>query len=198
MNYCSQCGEAVTHRIPDGDNRPRFVCEKCHTIHYQNPRVITGCLPFHEDRVLLCKRAIAPRKGLWTLPAGFLENGETTAQGACRETTEEANATVEAIELYTLFNLPHISQVYMFYLARLTDLDFYPGSESLETRMFAEHEIPWDDLAFPVVTETLRYYFVDRVAGSFPVRVSDITPDYLTKSQTKSPAKLQTKSQTKA
>jgi ADP-ribose pyrophosphatase YjhB (NUDIX family) len=174
MKYCSQCGDQVAQRIPDGDNRPRFVCDSCETIHYQNPRVITGCLPFHEDRVLLCKRSIAPRSGYWTLPAGFLENGETTEQGALRETREEANANAEILHLYTLFNLPHISQIYMFYRARLTDLDFSPGEETLETRLFSQDEIPWQELAFPVITETLTHFFTDLPVSDFPIRTQDI------------------------
>ncbi len=177
MKFCSQCGESVTQRIPEGDNRPRFVCDTCHAIHYQNPRIIAGCLPVFEDRVLLCKRSIEPRAGKWTLPAGFLENGETTAHGALRETFEEANAHAEIIELYTLFNLPHISQVYMFYRARLTDLDFSPGEESLETRLFREPEIPWDELAFPVITRTLEHFYADRKSNHFPVRTIDIVID---------------------
>jgi len=124
--------------------------------------------------VLLCKRSIEPREGYWTLPAGFLENGETTAQGAFRETQEEANADVKLVELYTLFSLPHISQIYMFYRARLNKLDFSPGIESLETRLFAKNDIPWDHLAFPVITETLRYYFEDFKKGDFPIRSQDI------------------------
>ena len=177
MNYCSQCGKAVTQRIPDGDNRPRYICDSCDAIHYQNPKVIAGCLPVFENKVLLCKRAIAPRLGLWTLPAGFLENGETTSQGAERETREEANANVEMLNLYTLFSLPHISQIYIFYLARLTDLDFSPGVESLETLLFTESEIPWDELAFPVVTETLKHYFSDLQNNEFPIRNQDIIID---------------------
>ena len=177
MKYCSQCGDTVARQIPDGDNRPRFVCVQCETIHYQNPRVITGCLPFHEDKVLLCRRSIAPRSGFWTLPAGFLENGETTTEGALRETVEEANARAEIIDLYTLFSLPHISQIYLFYRARLTDLDFSPGAESLETRLFDQSEIPWDELAFPVITETLKHYFRDLPNHHFPVRSRDIVID---------------------
>lgn len=177
MKYCSQCGESLTHRIPDGDNRPRFVCDSCETIHYQNPKIVTGCLPFYEDKVLLCRRSIAPRAGFWTLPAGFLENGETTEQGALRETVEEANASAEIVSLYTLFNLPHISQVYMFYRARLSNLDFHPGEESLETRLFEQHEIPWEELAFPVVTETLKHYFSDFGSNEFPIRTRDIVID---------------------
>ena len=174
MKYCSQCGDNVSHQIPDGDNRLRFVCISCETIHYQNPKVVTGCLPVYEDKVLLCKRAIEPRYGYWTLPAGFMENGETSADGALRETLEEANARAEVIELYTLFNLPHISQIYMFYRAELTDLDFYPGEESLETQLFTEAEIPWDELSFPVVTETLKHYFNEVKTGNFTFLNKDI------------------------
>ena len=152
----------------------RFVCDSCDTIHYQNPRVITGCLPFFEDRVLLCRRSIAPRSGFWTLPAGFLENGESTDQGALRETREEANANAEIQDLYTLFNLPHISQIYMFYRARLKDLNFSPGEETLETRLFSEAEIPWKELAFPVITETLTHYFADLPKREFPIRTQTI------------------------
>ncbi len=177
MKYCSQCGDAVAEKIPAGDNRHRFVCGSCETIHYQNPKVVTGCLAFHEEKVLLCKRSIAPRSGFWTLPAGFLENGETTSQGALRETQEEANARAEIISLYTMFSLPHISQIYLFYLARLTDLDFYPGEESLETQLFAESEIPWEALAFPVISETLKHYFSDLKTNEFPVRTQDIVID---------------------
>ncbi len=177
MKYCSQCGDAVTHRVPEGDNRKRFVCDSCDIIHYQNPKIVTGCLAVHEDKVLLCKRSIAPRAGFWTLPAGFLENGETTAQGALRETVEEANARAEDLTLYTMFNLPHISQVYMFYRATLSDLDFFPGEESLETRLFNENEIPWDNLAFPVITQTLQHYFSDRPTATFPFRTADIIID---------------------
>lgn len=177
MKFCSHCGEPVTQRIPEGDNRLRFICTVCDSIHYQNPRIIAGCLPIFEDKVLLCKRSINPRSGMWTLPAGFLENGETTADGALRETREEANANATIIELYTLFSLPHISQVYMFFRASLNDLDFSPGEETLETQLFSEAEIPWDKLAFPVITETLTHYFDDRKNGSFPIRSLDIIID---------------------
>lgn len=175
MNYCSECGHTVTHRIPEGDNRPRYVCENCGTIHYQNPRIIAGCLPTHEDKVLLCKRAIEPRYGLWTLPAGFMENGETTLQAGLRETWEEALATVECEGLYTVFNLPKINQVYMIFRGELENLNFGPGEESLETELFSEQDIPWDDLAFEVMRKTLELYFQDRKTGKFPVRMLDIT-----------------------
>jgi ADP-ribose pyrophosphatase YjhB (NUDIX family) len=174
MKFCSSCGAAVAVRVPAGDNRERFVCEACGTIHYQNPKIVTGCLPIHQDRVLLCRRAIAPRSGLWTLPAGFLENGETSSQGAVRETFEEACANVAVEGLYTVFNLPHISQIYMFFRATLLDLDFRPGYESTDVRLFHEREVPWDELAFPVISETLRRFFEDRTTGLFPVHVGDI------------------------
>jgi len=183
MKFCSQCGNTVSLRIPEDDNRERFICDTCHYIHYTNPRIITGCLPIYEDKVLLCKRAIEPRKGWWTLPAGFMENGETSEQGAIREAMEEANANLKLQGLYTLFNLPSISQVYFFYRAQLTDLNYASGSESLEVKLFSENEIPWDELAFPVIHKTLTYYFTDRVSQQFPVRCEDVE-GHLVKSAT--------------
>ncbi|HKI74032.1 MAG TPA: NUDIX hydrolase [Pseudomonadales bacterium] len=177
MKYCSYCGHPVSQKIPEGDNRPRFVCDECETIHYQNPRIIAGCLPIFEDRVLLCRRGIEPRSGFWTLPAGFLENGETTAMGALRETREEANANARIVDLYTIFSLPHISQVYFFFRAHLLDEGFSPGHETTDTRLFEEHEIPWDQLAFPVVTQTLQHYFNDRKDDQYPIRSLDIIID---------------------
>jgi ADP-ribose pyrophosphatase YjhB (NUDIX family) len=174
MKFCSQCGQPISHKIPDGDNRPRFVCDHCDLIHYQNPRVIAGCLPVFGERVLLCKRAIEPRMGYWTLPAGFLENGETTSDGALRETREEANANARIIELYTLFSLPHISQVYMFFRAELLDLNFSAGEESLEVELFSEQDIPWDNLAFPAINKTLKHFFEDQKQGAYPVRYADL------------------------
>jgi len=175
MKYCSKCGsDRVQFRIPDGDTFPRFVCDACATIHYQNPKVVVGCLAEWEDKVLLCKRAIEPRYGLWTLPAGFLENGETVPDGAARETLEEANAQVEVGDLYAMISLPHINQVYLIFRARLLDLDFGPGSESLEVRLFAEEEIPWKELAFRTINHTLMYYYADRKTGRFAIHVSTI------------------------
>ena len=174
MKYCPQCGEPIRLLVPAGDDRERHVCSSCGTVHYQNPKIVTGCLAVHAERVLLCKRAIAPRAGLWTLPAGFLENGETTMEGAIRETLEEARARVAVHGLYTIFNLPHISQIYMFFRADLTDLDFGAGAESTDVQLFEEHEIPWGELAFPVVKDTLEHYFRDRRAGIFPVHMGDI------------------------
>jgi ADP-ribose pyrophosphatase YjhB (NUDIX family) len=174
MNFCSHCGEAVTLRVPHGDNLPRHVCDACGVVHYQNPKIVVGCIPEWEDRILLCKRAIEPRYGLWTLPAGFMENGETVQQGAARETLEEARAEVAVGELYALFNLPHINQVYMLFRAQLGNLDFGPGAESLEVELLREDQIPWGDIAFPVIGESLRLYFQDRAAGRFRLRSGHI------------------------
>jgi ADP-ribose pyrophosphatase YjhB (NUDIX family) len=174
MKFCSNCGREVEKRIPAGDNRERFICDHCETVHYVNPRIVAGCLPVLEGRVLLCQRAISPRSGFWTLPAGFLENGETVVAGATRETLEEANARVANLDLYTVFSLPHISQVYLFYRAELADEDFSPGFESTEVRLFEEQDIPWEELAFPVIRETLEHFFTDRPAGVYPVRSRDI------------------------
>ena len=174
MKFCTSCGSAVTLRIPVGDDRERFVCTACDLIHYSNPRVIVGCVPIFEDKVLLCKRAIEPRKNYWTLPAGFMENGETTPQGAARETWEEARARVSNLELYRVFDVPYISQVYMFYRCEVEDGEYGVGPESLETGLYKHDEVPWDQIAFPVVYETLKEYFSDAGAGHFPVRVSAI------------------------
>lgn len=174
MKFCSQCGQAVEQIIPDGDNRHRHVCTACEHIHYQNPRIIAGCLPVFEDKVLLCRRAIEPRKGFWTLPAGFLENGETTSEGAMRETIEEANARVEILDLYTVFSVPHISQVYMFFRAELTKPEFSAGIESMEVDLFHEKDIPWDSISFPAITQTLRHFFADRPSNEFPTRYANI------------------------
>ena len=170
MNFCSECGNAVEVSIPEGDNRPRHVCPSCGAVHYQNPKVVVGCIPVWKDRVLLCRRAIEPRYGLWTVPAGFMENGETSQQGAARETLEEACARVDVEGLYTLFNLPYINQVYLLYRSRLLDLDFAAGEESLEVALFREQEIPWEALAFPVIRESLRLFFADLPQGRFPLR----------------------------
>ena len=186
MKFCSHCGSAdIAQRVPDGDTLPRFVCASCGTIHYQNPKVVVGCLPVWEDRILLCKRAIEPRYGLWTLPAGFLENGETLASGAMRETREEAHARVELGDLYTIISLPQINQVYMMFRARLIDTAFGPGTESLDVRLFDERDVPWESLAFRTIARTLRNYFLDRRLTTFRLHVSAIerraplTPDLL-------------------
>ena len=174
MKFCSNCGAAVQLRVPPGDTLPRFVCDACHTIHYQNPRMVVGCIPEWEDRILLCRRAIEPRHGLWTVPAGYMENGETTFQGALRETLEEANARVEIGPLYALYNIPHINQVYILFRGRLLDLDVSPGAETLEVRLFAESEIPWDSIAFASVRNTLTYYYQDRRNGVYQFHLGTI------------------------
>lgn len=174
MNFCSHCGAALSYRVPAGDNRPRFVCDACGSIHYQNPKMVVGCIPEWEDRVLLCRRAIEPKYGLWTLPAGFMENGETTADGAARETLEEAGARVEVLELHSLINLPDINQVYLMYRARLLDLDFAPGEESLEAALFREADIPWGQIAFRTIHNTLDDYYADRRRGPFRLHVGSI------------------------
>ena len=178
IKFCSSCGSPVTHRIPEGDSLPRAVCDACGTIHYQNPKIVVGCLPVYGDRILMCKRAIEPRYGLWTLPAGFMENGESAAEGAAREAMEEANAKVEIEDLYTVYSIPHISQVYMMFRARLLDPDVSPGVESLEVKLVTEAEIPWDHLAFAMVRRTLTHFLEDRRAGVYVPRFGDIHPPH--------------------
>lgn len=176
MNYCSHCGaQQIVHKIPPGDSLPRFICEVCQTIFYQNPKIVAGCIPEWEDKILLCQRAIEPRYGLWTLPAGFMENQESVEQAAIRETWEEASARLGQLSLYGVFSLPYISQVYMIFRAPLRDLDFGPGTESLTVQLVTQDEVPWEQLAFAVVRRTLTHYFQDRLAGHFPVHVGDIT-----------------------
>lgn len=176
MNFCSHCGQTVTLRIPQGDNLPRYVCDHCHTVHYQNPKMVVGCIPEWDEKVLLCRRAIKPRYGLWTLPAGFMENGETTGEGAAREAKEEANANIEIVSLYSMFDLPHINQVYIMYRARLLDLEYRAGDESLEVALFAEADIPWEQLAFRTIYDTLRHFFADRQRGHYRLHTGTITP----------------------
>jgi len=174
MKFCCECGSNVEYRIPEGDNLNRYVCTSCDTIHYQNPRIIAGCIPVYEDKVLLCRRAIEPRYGYWTLPAGFMENSETTEQAAARETWEEALAKVDNLKLHGMYSIPHINQVYLMYQGALTNADFGPGIESLDTRLFKENEIPWDELAFPVVHKTLKYFFEEQKQGTFTLHTEDI------------------------
>ena len=174
MNFCSACGATVSLRVPAGDSLPRHVCDACGVIHYRNPRLVVGALPEWEDHVLLCRRAIEPRHGKWTLPAGFMENGESVADAARRETLEEACARVELGEMYSMISVPHIHQVHVIYRSRLLDLDFAPGIETLELRLFSEDEIPWDEIAFRTVKETLEHYFADRRAGRLLIHTIDI------------------------
>ncbi len=149
MNFCSNCGSDQLHfKIPKGDNRPRFICNNCKQIHYQNPKIVVGCLPFYEDQLLLCKRDIEPRKGFWNLPAGFMENGETVEEGAMREVWEEAKAKVELLHLHTIFNIIHVNQVYLLFLAKLETPDFGAGDETSAAQLFKLDEIPFDQLAF--------------------------------------------------
>jgi len=163
MKFCSECAHPVSLKIPPDDNRVRYVCDHCHTIHYQNPKLVVGSLPVWkkdgETRILLCRRAIEPRYGFWTLPAGFMENGETTSQAAMRETKEESGANIELHELFSLINVTHVDQVHLFYRATLLDLNYSAGTESLEVAMFTEAEIPWDKLAFQTTINTLKFFF---------------------------------------
>ncbi|MNM69080.1 NUDIX domain-containing protein [Pseudomonas alkylphenolica] len=176
MKFCSACGNPVIQRIPEGDTRLRYVCDHCQTIHYQNPNIVAGVLPIWGSQVLLCRRAIEPRRGYWTLPAGFMENGETLEQAARRETVEEACARVGQMSLYQLFDLPHINQVHVFFRAELADLDFAVGVESLEVRLFDESDIPWDELAFRTVSRTLKCYYRDRIEQSYPIGSECLSP----------------------
>lgn len=175
MKFCSECGKTVVHRVPEGDNLPRFICENCDIIHYQNPKLVVGCLPVYEEQVLLCKRAIEPSYGLWTLPAGFMENQESLEEAALRESREEANANLDIEDIYSVISLPHINQIYVLYRATLLDLDFFAGIESLEVQLFNEEDIPWDQLAFKTIERTLKQFFVDRKKGHFPVHNSVIS-----------------------
>ena len=174
MKYCSTCGESVHLKVPEGDNRRRYVCQSCQTIHYENPKIVTGCIAEYNDRILMCRRAIEPRHGLWTLPAGFMENGETNRQGAARETAEEANAEVDDMSLFCVFSIKHINQVYTMYRGNLVGGKASPGIESLETALLAEDEIPWHDIAFQVIAETLKRYYLDRKQGRFDTHYGDI------------------------
>ena len=175
MNYCSNCGEKVSYRIPEDDERPRYVCDVCHVIHYENPKIVVGCIPEWGNKILLCRRAIEPWIGKWTLPAGYLENSETLAEGARREAREETNADVEIISPYNLFNLTFINQIYLMFRARLIDTNFGPSAESSHVKLVAEEDIPWDDLAFNVIRETLVQYFRDRPKGSFRFQMNDLS-----------------------
>ena len=174
MKFCSSCGALVTHKIPDGDNRLRYVCESCGEIHYQNPKVIAGILPTYKAKVLLCKRSIQPRVGYWTLPAGFLENGESSLEGAIRECSEEANTQVRDPSIYAIFDIPQINQIYIFYRAEMPEAIFSPSTESSDVALFSEEDIPWSELAFPMVEALLDHYFEDRKSGIFEVIREDI------------------------
>lgn len=175
MKFCSECAQPVTLSIPEGDNRNRHVCESCGTIHYVNPRIIAGTLPVYENKILLCKRAIEPRLGKWTLPAGFMEQGETLTQGAARETMEEAGIDVTVGQMLTSISVPHISQVHIFFLAQMHSAEHAVStSESTDVGLFSAEEIPWDEIAFPTVSKTLKHYLEDTKQGEPQTRVFDI------------------------
>lgn len=176
IKFCKNCGSAVVYRQPDdGDTKNRAVCPACNTVHYENPLNVVGTVPVWEDKVLLCKRNIEPRKGKWTLPAGFMELEETTVQGAARETVEEAGAQFEMQSLFSVLSVPRVGQVHLFYRATLTSDQFNPGFETMEAKLFAEADIPWDEIAFRTVKVTLEKFFSDRAKGSFGVHEADIT-----------------------
>jgi|TARA_X000000368_G_scaffold300769_1_gene239635 ADP-ribose pyrophosphatase YjhB (NUDIX family) len=174
LNYCPNCSAKVSLKIPEGDNRERYVCDSCNTIHYSNPNVVVGTLPAFEDKILLCKRAIEPRVGLWTVPAGFLENGESLLQGAWRETKEETQAEVDMKEILTIFNIPQINQIYVIYRADIEDNSFGPTSESLDVQLFSYDEVPWEELAFPFVPKTINHYYECLKTKKFNLHTEDI------------------------
>ena len=175
IKFCTQCGAGkIEKRVPPGDNREREICADCGHIHYVNPKIVVGSIPVWGEQILLCKRAIEPRYGKWTLPAGFMEEGETLAEGAARETLEEAGARITVEQLYASYSLPGISQVYVLFLAKLDDLNYSAGTESLEVALFREHEIPWDELAFAAIREALKRYFADRLQGKFTPHFADL------------------------
>jgi len=176
IKHCRNCGAAVVYRLPDdGDTRQRAVCPACNTIHYENPLNVVGTVPVWGDKVLLCKRNIEPRWGKWTLPAGFMELDETTAEGAARETDEEAGAKFEMLGLFSVMNVPRVGQVHMFYRARLLSDIFDPGHETIEAQLFDEADVPWGEIAFRTVKETLECFFADRRKGEFGIHHIDIT-----------------------
>jgi len=174
IHFCTQCGGEVGEQIPAADDHSRFVCRKCGFVHYQNPKMVVGCIPTWQDKILLARRSIEPRRGKWTLPAGYLENGETVAAGARRETAEEMGAEVGELIPYALYNMPQIAQLYLMFRAPMLHDRFAAGAESLEVRLFEAADLPWNEIAFKVIHETLRQYLVDREKGLFPFLVGDI------------------------
>ena len=174
IKHCRACGSPVDYQQPPDDNRDRAMCPACGEIHYENPLNVVGTVPAWGDQVLLCLRNIEPRRGCWTLPAGFMELGESTAQGALRETEEEAGARVELQGLFTVFNVVRVGQVHLYYRARMLDTSLAPGPETIEARLFTEAEIPWEQLAFRTVRKTLEHYFSDLRAGHFAVHAGDV------------------------
>jgi ADP-ribose pyrophosphatase YjhB (NUDIX family) len=174
MKFCPNCAAPLARRVPPGDSLPRDVCDACGNVHYQNPKLVVGTVPDWQGRVLLCRRAIEPRYGYWTLPAGFMENDETAAEAALRETLEEAGAQIELESAFSLISVPRVNQVHLFYRARLVDLEFKPGVESLEVALFDEAKIPWKEIAFRTVDLTLKHWFADRARGSYGFHAEDI------------------------
>ena len=174
IRHCKACGAATEYRIPADDNRERATCTGCGAVHYENPLNVVGTVPAWQDQVLLCRRNIEPRHGYWTLPAGFMELGETAAEGALRETVEEAGAHIELGPLFTFLNVVRVGQLHLYFRARLLDIDFAPGPETIEAQLFREDRIPWDELAFRTVRVTLQHYFEDRRRGQFELHSADI------------------------
>ncbi len=174
QKYCSYCGSEVSIKIPEGDNKERAVCKKCGSIFYENPKIVSGCLLIYEDKILLCKRATEPREGYWTLPAGFLENNETIEEGASRETFEEARAEGKDLQPFLFCNLPHISQLYIMFYGKLFNGKFSPGPESSDVKLFSKEEIPWDNLAFPVIKKTITLYYEDKKNGTIDIHFETI------------------------
>lgn len=177
MHYCTECATPLAFRMPEGDQRKRYVCPSCGHIHYQNPRVVAGCIVQDEGRILLCRRDIEPRKGYWTLPAGFVENHESTFEGAVRETREEAEAQVRDVQLYTLINVARISQIHMFYRAGLASGHFAAGHETRDAALFDVQDIPWQEIAFPTVFHTIRHYLRDMAQDRFGFYTFDLGDD---------------------
>ncbi|MFM2407992.1 MAG: hypothetical protein RL358_734 [Pseudomonadota bacterium] len=176
MKFCNACGATVELRIPHDDSRVRHVCTECDIVHYENPKLVIAAIPVWQDKILLCKRAIAPRYGMWTLPGGFMENGESTADAAIRETLEEAGARIQLDGLYSMYSLAYIDQVHLVFRATLLDLDYAAGVESLEVKLFSEAEIPWDELAFRPVRYSLEHYFAERKTGKFTLHEGELLP----------------------
>ena len=175
MNYCSNCGSSnISFKIPLGDSHPRHVCDDCNAIFYSNPKLVVGSIPVFENKLLLCKRAIEPRFGFWTLPAGYMENGETITEGAIRETKEEANAEIQNLKLYTIFNIPRISQIYVLFNADLKNLNYKPGEETSDVQLFTESNIPWNLIAFSSIKVTIEKYYKDSITGKFPSYIGTI------------------------
>ena len=176
IRYCQICGSDASLSIPSGDSLPRYVCTRCGHIHYENPRLVVGCVAEWEGKILLCRRAIEPQLGFWTLPAGFMENGETTAQGACRETLEETGAHVTVDAPFAMISIAHINQVHLFYRGRLLSPDYCAGEESLEVAILKAEDIPWQDIAFRSVALCLEHYLADRTRGSYGFHEAELAP----------------------